>query len=286
MLSYEYVKNVVEKEDYTLISNEYMGCYHKLKMVCKKDHTFEMKWYKFQTGHRCPLCAGNIKHSITNVKKQIEKEKYTLLSTDYKNNKTKLEIQCPSGHTFHMRYDDWVNGHRCRKCYEEKIKYSVDEIKEILSKERYTLLSTNVNGINDKIKIKCDKGHIYKGTLHNFLNFNRCPICSKHLHQSKGEKEVVEFIHQIYNGVIIENDRKTIQNPITKYMLELDILLPDINKAIEYNSEYWHRDYKDNIKINECINHNIDLMIINHNDWKHIKTRNICKEKIKSFLQV
>jgi hypothetical protein len=43
----------------------------------------------------------------------------------------------------------------------------------------------------------------------------------------------LEFIKSIYNGEIIENDKKTIINPITNHWLELDIYLPDINKAIE-----------------------------------------------------
>lgn len=285
MLSYEYVKSFIEGEGYKLISTVYNGCYHYLKLVCPEEHQFEMKWYKFQTGHRCPVCAGNIKHNISYIKKQITTNKYELLSTEYKNNKTKLEMRCPSGHIFLMRYDDWVNGHRCRRCYENKIKYSIDEAKEIISKGGYELVSNHINGINDKIKIKCNKKHIYTSTLHHFLNFNRCPICSKHLHQSKGEKEVVEYIHQIYDGSIIENDRKTIKNPLTGHMLELDIYLPDIKKAIEYNGSYWHRNDKDQIKINECRKNNINLITVDHDDWKYDKTRLFCKGKIKDFVQ-
>jgi hypothetical protein len=285
MLTFEYVKKFIEEnEGYKLLSKQYIGCYHNLKIMCPNKHIFEMKWYKFQTGHRCPVCNGGIRLEFNYIKKQIENEGYILISTEYKNNKTNLEIQCPNGHNFFIRYADWVDGHRCRKCYENKIKYSIEEAKEIISNGGYELLSYCINGINDKIEIKCNKGHIYKGTLHNFLSFSRCPICSYRLHKSKGEQEMVAFIETIYNGLIIENDRTLIKNPITNRMLELDVYLPEINKAIEFNGEYWHNNYKDEIKINQCKEKNINFLVINYKEWFNNKTRSSCKEKIKNFI--
>jgi hypothetical protein len=197
------VREIVESNNYKLISTEYINCHEKLKMICDKGHEFEIKWYKFQYGHRCTICAGNIKYTHDHIKNNIEKEGYKLLSTDYKNNKQKLDVICNKGHEFSIRYYDWITGHRCRKCYEERISYSLDEVKKIIKEGDYELISSNYKNVNEHIDIKCDKGHVYKGTLHNFLSFSRCPICSRKKHQSKGEKEVVDFIHQIYDGIII-----------------------------------------------------------------------------------
>lgn len=51
---------------------------------------------------------------------------------------------------------------------------------------------------------------------------------------SHAEKEIVSFIRTFYNGRILENKRKAI------HPFELDIYLPDIELAIEYNGCWYH----------------------------------------------
>jgi hypothetical protein len=62
------------------------------------------------------------------------------------------------------------------------------------------------------------------------------PYCKKCYAEnaSKQEKEIVEYIKSIYNGEIIENDRIQLNGK------ELDIWLPELKIAIEYNGTYWH----------------------------------------------
>ena len=47
---------------------------------------------------------------------------------------------------------------------------------------------------------------------------------------------MVNYIKEIYSGEIIEND-KTIINP-----KELDIVLPELKLAFEFDGKYWHMD--------------------------------------------
>ena len=51
---------------------------------------------------------------------------------------------------------------------------------------------------------------------------------------SHKEKDLVDFIRSFYDGTILENRRKII------YPNELDIYLPDMKLAIEFNGNYWH----------------------------------------------
>lgn len=62
----------------------------------------------------------------------------------------------------------------------------------------------------------------------------RCPYCDHQTSTSKEEKEILNYIKSIYNGLILENDRRLI-NP-----LEVDILIPGVQLAIEYDGLYWH----------------------------------------------
>lgn len=102
---------------------------------------------------------------------------------------------------------------------------------------------------------------------------------------SKGEKEVLEYVKSIYNGTIIENDRTQMEpNNDNKWIEnhELDIWLPDIKIAIEYNGTYWHSIpsivESDKYKKLQCESKGIHLISISEQDWNN--DRNACESKI------
>lgn len=55
---------------------------------------------------------------------------------------------------------------------------------------------------------------------------------------STQEQIILKAIKKIYNGKIIQHNRKAIKP------LELDIYLPDLNIAVEFNGNYWHSQSK------------------------------------------
>lgn len=87
--------------------------------------------------------------------------------------------------------------------------------------------------------VKC--GNIFTQKLHSSEHLKECkdvPRCLKcypylNVGISCKEKEVVEFCRQFFND-LIENDRKL----IAPY--ELDIVIPDLNLAIEFNGIWYH----------------------------------------------
>ena len=67
---------------------------------------------------------------------------------------------------------------------------------------------------------------------------NILPVCRK-CHPksiSSGQQEVIDYIKTLYNGPMEINTRKIISP------LELDIYLPELHLAIEYNGTYWHSE--------------------------------------------
>jgi len=133
----------------------------------------------------------------------------------------------------------------------------------------------NVTPVDYKNKIyflKCDKNHTFESNYdliykRNLYNVEQCTICNPiNTQNSNREKELLIFIEKIYNGNILTNNRKI----ITPY--ELDIYLPDLNLAFEFNGLYWHNeDYKPNNyhlnKTNECKKLGIQLIHIWEDDW-------------------
>ena len=59
---------------------------------------------------------GKKKKTLDEIKQVFEKEGYALLSTEYINNKTKLDYICPKGHKHSMSWDNFNRGKRCPEC--------------------------------------------------------------------------------------------------------------------------------------------------------------------------
>lgn len=265
------IRNVVESVGYTLLSTEYVDAKHKLDLLCDNGHHFEMKYNNFQQGQRCPVCNKSKSLPINEVRLYIEKNNCELLSTEYINAKHKLDLLCDKGHHFKQTFREFKQfKRRCPICA-NNIKHSYKYIKDSFEQFGYKLLSTEYINSLTKLKIQCDKGHNYTGTFANFQTGKRCPVCWAQSTTSKAEKEICDYIKTIYNDIIIENDRSTIMNRLTKKYLELDIYLPKLRKAIEYNGTYWHDNryskIKDEMKVIQCKEMGIDLLVINEKDW-------------------
>ncbi len=121
-LHYEDVKAVIEAEGYTLISKEYVNKRTDLDMVCHAGHTTSMTFSNWQCGFRCKHCARNVRFTIDFVRAKFKEFGYTLLSTEYVNQKQKLIYKCPYGHEHTITFTDWYNGgYRCPTCYAIKM---------------------------------------------------------------------------------------------------------------------------------------------------------------------
>lgn len=216
------------------------------------------------------------KLSYEYVKNKIETTGYKLLSGNYKNTLSKLKVECTNGHKYKVIYGSFQQGHRCPICWSEngnhgKTKLTYDYVKKQIEKEGYKLLSQKYKNINTKLKIECIAGHQYEVVYNSFQQGCRCPVCWELETYSRSEKDCFNVIKQITDNNVIENDRTQIINPMTGYNLELDIYIPSLNKAIEFNGKYWHDNsyskYKDNQKEIQCREKNIDLLTIWYQDW-------------------
>ena len=293
-LTYNYVKELFDKENYKLLSIEYKNSKTKLLVECPKEHQYEVIYNSFQRGHKCPICynkfSGDIKrHTYQYVKEQFKKENYKLLSKEYKNAHIKLKVECSKGHQYEVKYAEFQRGRRCPVCYDEihsdNLRHSYEFVKELFEKENYKLLSKKYKNNSSKLLVECPEGHQYKIRYHNFQQGQRCPICWELETYSQAEKDCLDIVRQIIpDKNVIENDRTQIINPKTGRYLELDIYIPSLNKAIEFNGEYWHKSnyskFKDNQKIKQCKKRGIDLLIIKYQDWVNNRERQIEKLRI------
>jgi len=286
-LTYDYVKEQIEIEGYKLLSNEYVNNKSKLTIQCPKGHISEISMRNFQQGSRCSVCY-NLSKRLTyeSVKEQIQSvEGYKLLSDNYIGNKLILKIKCDKGHTFStMSFNSFQQGQRCPIC-NGNVKLTYDHVKYQIESFGYKLLSEEYKNSHTKLKIKCDKGHEYNVKWNDFQQGYRCPICWNESKSSKSEREIQKMVNKIYPKSI-SNDRTQILNTITGKYLELDIYIPELQKAIEYNGTYWHsfpeKIQRDRFKIEECKRLGIELLIIEEQNYMNSKQTEL--NKIRDFI--
>jgi hypothetical protein len=159
-------------------------------------------------------------------------------------------------------------------------KLTYDKIKKNIEDMGYILLDTSYVNAHHKLSLKCANDHLFEMNWNDIKSGHACPNC-------KGEIEVIDFIKTIYDGKIIANDRTMIINPVTNNYLELDIWMPEINKAIEYGSSFYHKKedvvFRDSVKHDWCKENNVNLLIIDDQLWKKEKQNTI--NTIKRFME-
>lgn len=127
---------------------------------------------------------------------------------------------------------------------------------------------------NGEMTLKCDNEKDHNFDIFYKLLWNRskrnstlCTICNPIDKNISGvEISLLGFIKSKYSGEIITTDRSV----ISPY--ELDIFLPELKIAFEFNGLYWHSDeHKDKnyhlMKTNMCEEKGISLIHIWEDDW-------------------
>ena len=109
-----------------------------------------------------------------------------------------------------------------------------------------------------KVWWKCKKGHSWQASIVSRTSLHTgCPICAKPTQSSNSEKIVMVYLSKYFNDI------KTNYKPDWLDKHELDIYIPSIKVAIEYDGGRFHKDVKRDIwKDNKCIDNGIDLIRI------------------------
>lgn len=178
----EQAKAEFAERGYTLLEEYHPG---KLKTTCKRGHHWEVSRSFFLRGRNCPLCIEEErKEEGLQRAKQIFAEKgYTLLATEYFDNKTRMDSNCPNGHLFRVNLHDFQKGSKCpclsKQAYENHLSSvrtkRLDEIKKLIESEAdYKLLSTKYTGRTSPLLIQ-HKDHQFEVTYNNWNRGTRCP---------------------------------------------------------------------------------------------------------------
>jgi len=218
-MSIQFIKSQFEKENYKLLTTEYKNNMQKLEYICPKGHKYSIAWDCWKSGHRCAVCAGNIRHTIEFIRSKFEEEGYTLITDKYTNQKQKLDYICSNSHKNSIVWSDWYNqGCRCSTCW------SISIIGE--GNHRWK------NGISYEPYCSIWKDKEYKEDIKARDNYE-CQ--NSDCWGKKGEAAIIMPHH-------IDYDKKNCSpsNLIT--------LCRSCNSRANANRKYWQKLYEQNIK--------------------------------------
>lgn len=278
--NFEEIKESFKNKGWILLEDKYINSSYKMKCICPNGHEHSISWNSFQRGKGCPYCYGHNKLTIEFIKEEFNKIGWTLLTTEYINEKQKLEYICNNGHKHSIRWNKFKKGQRCPECSGTKL--SIDFIRKEFENIGWMLLTDKYVNSKQKLEYMCDKGHEHSICWDNFKQGYRCPECNV----SKGEKRIQDVLNcykikYIYNTTIWDDNS-----------LKPDFYLPKYNLVIEYDGiqhfepiEYFggeeklkYQEIKDEEKNTYCEEHNIDILRIPY--WNFDNIENILKQKL------
>lgn len=106
-----------------------------------------------------------------------------------------------------------------------------------------------------KVWWKCNIcGHEWQASIHNRSKGRNCPACAKRSKTSFPEQAIFYYVKKLFPDAISGDHH------LGK---ELDIYIPSIKVAIEYDGEYWHQNVKRDKEKNQiCKDHGVYLFRI------------------------
>lgn len=283
-----------EKYDYSQV--EYVNNSTKINIKCNScGNTIYLTPSHHLRGQGCKPCSMKqfadkqrfTKEDFIARSIEVHGNKYNYSLVDYINKETKVKIICHIHGVFEQKpANHWRYG--CNQCgYDNsrrKQSLTFDTVKEradFIHNNKYDYSLTSFDNIREKVKIICPIHGVFEQKLENHISRgDGCPKCASHI--SRQEIELQEWLSQYVD--IKTNDRSIIPP------LELDIIIPSHNIAIEYNGIYWHseqrgKDRKYHLnKYNQCNDAGYRLIQVWENEW--VLKKDIVKSIILSSLGI
>ena len=253
------------------------GCKANAYWKCKIHGLYQTVIADRCQGNGCPYCSGKrIKvgmndlattHPDLAAEWDTEKNGVGPTSVTFGSEK-KVWWKCKLGHSWQASPNNRTSQHTgCPFCSGRRALPGFNDLatknpsiaKEWDYERNGDLKPTDVTpGSNRVVWWRCPAGHEYKARIFNRTFYGTgCPKCNAERKTSFPEKAVFHYIKQVF-----KDTKENIGFPWLGRM-ELDIYIPSISTAIEYDGYSWHRNREhDKKKDTLCSEHGVRLIRI------------------------
>lgn len=277
------------KFDYTQVN--YQDSHTPVTIICPIHGEFsQTPTIHLQSRYGCPKCgatAGGRENRLTfsEFQQQAQQkfgDKYVYNESSYRGYAGKLKITCPVHGAFTQSARDHLKSSTgCPKCsafkrQQEQIRtpqFFVEKAQEVHGKS-FDYSMVEYKGSKEKVKIICPTHGEFWQTPDGHLQGKGCVKCATG-RISAEEIAVSEFIRSLLPDVPIHTQTYIEYGNLRRF---LDISIPSLGLAIEYNGLYWHSSARGVtadahlLKKNLADYHGYRLIHIFEDDWLHRKS--------------
>ena len=227
----------------------------KVWWLCRNNHSYLSSIHSRSDGRGCPYCANRKiltgYNDLATVNPVIASEWHptkngALRPTDLATKSHKMVWWlCDNNHSYRSSMYNRSSGHGCPYCTNKKVLTGYNDLATVnpaIASEWHptkngTLQPTDVAAKSSK-KVwwlgKC--GHEWSAVIWTRVENHGCPFCAKELTTSFPEQALFYYIKKI-RADTINGDRDALG-------IELDIYIPSIKTAVEYDGYKWHCNNK------------------------------------------
>ena len=224
----------------------------KVWWLCKEGHEWQSTISNRTMGNSCPFCSGRVAISGVNdlqtLNPNLAKEwNYSLNGDLTPSNilpRSSLKVWwiCEHGHEWQATVNNRTKGRGCPFCSGRVAISGVNDLQTLnpnLAKEWDYSLNESLKpsqllpSSNKKVWWKCERGHQWQATVNHRSSGEGCPICSSELRTSFPEYALLYYLRKY--GIDALHSSKELG-------YELDVFIPKLKIAIEYDGGYWHKN--------------------------------------------
>ena len=224
----------------------------KVWWKCGKGHEWQAMIRSRNDGRGCPYCSGrhavNGKNDLQTVNPVLATEwnyerNCGLMPMDVlPNSNKKVWWKCSKGHEWQSTVANRNNGNGCPYClgrYAVKGENDLQTVNPALAKEWNYEKNDDLKpeefaaNSNKDVWWKCSKGHVWHASIANRSKGNGCPVCKSERKTSFPEYALAYYLKRSGLDVVHSYRAKG---------YELDIYIPSLKIAIEYDGYYWHKN--------------------------------------------
>ena len=219
---------------------------------CGKGHEWQAKVSSRNSGRGCPYCSGryavkgenDLQTANPTLASEWNHEKNNGITPAdvMPNSNKKVWWKCNKGHAWQATINSRNNGIGCPYCsgrYAIKGENDLQTLNPALAIEWHYekndgLTPADVMPNSDKkVWWKCNKGHAWQAIIGSRTRGNGCPICNSEKNTSFPEYALVYYLKK-HGLEVIHSYREQ--------GYELDVYIPVLRIAIEYDGYLWHKD--------------------------------------------
>ena len=223
--------------------------------ICPKGHSYKKSIAKRSSGFGCPICSNRkvvcgvndlrTTHPELSIEWNYQKNEPLTPECVHAGSTKKVWWKCTNGHQWEASIVNRARNRNCPYCSgkiaspewnlathspEILLEWDYDRNQGVLPEE-FTPYS------NKKVWWKCEFGHSWMASINKRAYGSRCPKCWKEMRTSFPEQCVLYYLNKLFNKI-----SNNYQFQFNNSTYEFDIFIHDLNVAIEYDGEYFHKN--------------------------------------------